>query len=265
MNLNQPFITFLKAENASVRLYNLLTSTPIKTDVPITLVEFMHCWPLARLKKEVFGFGPQAQKELHDIFKRIITNAPDGPLGSHGLLCVYTASLEIHTHEWHAVTKLTNGWRDRCVTCGAERTVPNLLPSAKSDDLTDCPGCKKHTFWRGFCPECHYHTPPERTCVHCGCTDSHACPGGCSWVVLHKHTPTGVCSNCAITPAGTIAVLRRQKTMVERRLHRMEKAAAAVRRGGRVINWAIRAAQVPAYGEWNLIQLHRAVKAYRES
>jgi len=36
----------------------------------------------------------------------------------------------------------------------------------------------------------------ERVCVHCGCTDSHACRGGCSWAVLHKATPTGVCSQC---------------------------------------------------------------------
>jgi len=37
----------------------------------------------------------------------------------------------------------------------------------------------------------------ERTCVHCGCTDSNACLGGCSWVEIHKATPTGVCSTCA--------------------------------------------------------------------
>jgi hypothetical protein len=39
-------------------------------------------------------------------------------------------------------------------------------------------------------------TQPDRTCVHCGCTDSRACPGGCSWVVKHKLTNTGVCSSC---------------------------------------------------------------------
>lgn len=36
----------------------------------------------------------------------------------------------------------------------------------------------------------------DRTCAECGCTDSHACKGGCSWVVIHKATPTGVCSHC---------------------------------------------------------------------
>lgn len=37
----------------------------------------------------------------------------------------------------------------------------------------------------------------ERQCVQCGCTDSKACPGGCSWVEEHPATPTGVCSTCA--------------------------------------------------------------------
>jgi hypothetical protein len=34
----------------------------------------------------------------------------------------------------------------------------------------------------------------ERVCVLCGCHDSQACPGGCSWAIEHKATPTGVCS-----------------------------------------------------------------------
>lgn len=37
----------------------------------------------------------------------------------------------------------------------------------------------------------------ERTCVQCGCTDSRACKDGCSWVIKHKFTMTGVCTNCA--------------------------------------------------------------------
>lgn len=36
----------------------------------------------------------------------------------------------------------------------------------------------------------------ERTCIHCGCSDSRACKGGCSWIIKHKFTPTGVCSSC---------------------------------------------------------------------
>lgn len=27
-------------------------------------------------------------------------------------------------------------------------------------------------------------------CIYCGCTDDHACPGGCYWIISHK-----VCSN----------------------------------------------------------------------
>jgi hypothetical protein len=36
----------------------------------------------------------------------------------------------------------------------------------------------------------------ERTCVHCGCTDSNACAGGCGWAIKHQATLTGVCSQC---------------------------------------------------------------------
>lgn len=37
----------------------------------------------------------------------------------------------------------------------------------------------------------------ERTCRGCGCTDRHACPGGCSWVLLDIDGPSGICSQCA--------------------------------------------------------------------
>lgn len=37
----------------------------------------------------------------------------------------------------------------------------------------------------------------ERFCRGCGCTDSHACPGGCSWVLLDIASATGICSTCA--------------------------------------------------------------------
>lgn len=36
----------------------------------------------------------------------------------------------------------------------------------------------------------------KRTCVHCGCTDDKACKGGCCWIVQHRATATGVCSQC---------------------------------------------------------------------
>lgn len=35
-----------------------------------------------------------------------------------------------------------------------------------------------------------------RTCRGCGCTDDHACQGGCHWVLLDVNSPTGVCSTC---------------------------------------------------------------------
>lgn len=40
-------------------------------------------------------------------------------------------------------------------------------------------------------------TSKQRTCRGCGCTDRHACPGGCSWVLLDLGMATGVCSSCA--------------------------------------------------------------------
>lgn len=39
--------------------------------------------------------------------------------------------------------------------------------------------------------------PRERTCRGCGCTDRHACPGGCSWVLLDVDQASGICSQCA--------------------------------------------------------------------
>ena len=40
-------------------------------------------------------------------------------------------------------------------------------------------------------------TRPDATCVDCGCTDSHACAGGCSWSQIDRVEKTGVCSRCA--------------------------------------------------------------------
>jgi len=41
----------------------------------------------------------------------------------------------------------------------------------------------------------------EATCRVCGCTDSNACPGGCSWVELDRERGLGVCSRCEPPPA----------------------------------------------------------------
>lgn len=36
----------------------------------------------------------------------------------------------------------------------------------------------------------------DATCVNCGCTDSRACPGGCSWISVCRMQGTGLCSAC---------------------------------------------------------------------
>lgn len=36
-------------------------------------------------------------------------------------------------------------------------------------------------------------------CIHCGCADAKACPGGCAWVVVSRKNGTGVCTRCAGT------------------------------------------------------------------
>jgi len=38
--------------------------------------------------------------------------------------------------------------------------------------------------------------PTDSQCIRCGCTDSQACPDGCSWAVVDRHTHQGICSNC---------------------------------------------------------------------
>ena len=81
---------------------------------------------------------------------------------------------------------------------------------------TYLPGCRVHLLeylaaenkWRCRLPQTLIVTVPatslrpEATCVYCGCTDSKACPGGCTWVELHQHTPTGVCSGCTASIKG---------------------------------------------------------------
>lgn len=38
--------------------------------------------------------------------------------------------------------------------------------------------------------------PNEPTCLKCGCTEFHACEGGCSWSFLCKENNWGICSTC---------------------------------------------------------------------
>lgn len=130
MKLSIPLHVFLQREQASVRLFNLLLrSYRPGTKVP-TLSQFIDQWPLARLRKEVFGFGPKAQAELLELLAR-------QPNAGNRRFMTYVASLR-----------------------------PKVAAA------------------------------PERTCVYCGCTDSRACPGGCSWVVTWQYGHVGVCSAC---------------------------------------------------------------------
>jgi len=44
-------------------------------------------------------------------------------------------------------------------------------------------------------------TEEQATCVGCGCTDSNACPGGCSWTWVKRDEGRGWCAACnAIDP-----------------------------------------------------------------
>lgn len=40
----------------------------------------------------------------------------------------------------------------------------------------------------------------ESTCLGCGCTDSAACAGGCTWVLVDPRRGIGVCSACEVRP-----------------------------------------------------------------
>jgi hypothetical protein len=80
--------------------------------------------------------------------------------------------MAFYREKWRRITELPTGWNVRW-----------------SDRPIQPPGGKAST-------------RVDRTCVHCGCTDSRACPGGCAWAIKHKATPTGVCSNCSPSPGG---------------------------------------------------------------
>lgn len=48
--------------------------------------------------------------------------------------------------------------------------------------------------WRRLtAPNAASFDDPNRQCIECGCTDDHACPGGCYWVSLEPP----ICSACA--------------------------------------------------------------------
>jgi len=41
----------------------------------------------------------------------------------------------VHTHEWHAITKLPNDWQDVCVTCGEHRTVNSVAENPNNPQV----------------------------------------------------------------------------------------------------------------------------------
>jgi hypothetical protein len=40
--------------------------------------------------------------------------------------------------------------------------------------------------------------PGDAQCIACGCTDSQACEGGCSWLWVNRETCEGLCSSCPV-------------------------------------------------------------------
>lgn len=50
-----------------------------------------------------------------------------------------------HVHEWHVITRLTNGWQDVCVTCGEHRIQLWCAMCGKYTDHTSggCPDLKQ--------------------------------------------------------------------------------------------------------------------------
>lgn len=36
----------------------------------------------------------------------------------------------------------------------------------------------------------------DAVCTHCGCTDSRACPGGCTWYRVDYEARVGLCTSC---------------------------------------------------------------------
>ena len=139
MKLTTKLRTFLQQENASVRLYNQLTNLrPLTIGGPgdLTISQLIDEWPLSRLKKDVFGFGPQAQAELLELLTR------------------------------HCNCETGRRFADYCASL--RPAVQKASPARTKD----------------------------RTCVYCGCTDSHACDGGCFWIVTFQYGNVGVCSHC---------------------------------------------------------------------
>ena len=48
----------------------------------------------------------------------------------------------------------------------------------------------------------------EAACLGCGCTDSCACPTGCSWELVDRGRQIGLCTRCADLLAVRLAMKR---------------------------------------------------------
>lgn len=44
------------------------------------------------------------------------------------------------------------------------------------------------------------------TCIGCGCTDTAACEGGCSWIAIGPGEVAGLCSSCGLGAIGAVDI-----------------------------------------------------------
>lgn len=190
MILNKRFRMFLLDEKASTRLFSMLNHALLREgDKDPTLSQFIDEWPLDRLKTNCFGFGKKAQAELLEIFERHCScrtgmrfadycaslSEPDcspDNLRKMSLLRLFQQLVE--------VTEKTQSTRIRNIIEELKKreVEPPFGPSASWVNLVKSP------------------IQTDRTCIYCGCTDSKACRGGCSWVITFQFGNVGVCSSC---------------------------------------------------------------------
>lgn len=94
----------------------------------------------------------------------------------------------------------------------------------------------RRTTWRERSPR---RTPIQRTrtrnrvrrvsrCIGCGCTDDHACYGGCWWHVVCRAIGRGVCSRCVVP-----RVIERYRQAVDDAYYRAVNAQVAEEKSAR--------------------------------
>ncbi len=83
-------------------------------------------------------------------------------------------------------------WLSPCPICAEEKKIADL----KRANCSECPDWRVPKLSENImdsegkrisCSKCPYL---KQKCMFCGCTDDHACPGGCSWI------EPNVCSRC---------------------------------------------------------------------